>query len=891
MTLTIPLDAYARDARALISSAQALADERKHAEVEPIHLLYRMTERDATLQAAFERAGVDPGDVLVEAEAQLRRLPRIPDAVAYLSPRLLDLLGRAEGEAARAGGQPVGVQHLVVAAAQESSGPVAAVLRAVGLSAPVLRATMAGALVADDAARAKFGLGPAPRPEGAGAAPAAARPVSDPIARFTRDLTSLAAQGRFDPTIGRDEELRRMLQVLARRRDNNPLLVGEPGIGKTAIVHALAARMAVGDVPRMLEGKRLVQLDTGALVAGAKLRGELEERMRQLLDALRDAGGAVVLFLPDLGALTAERTAGDLLAAALARGEVRAVAVATNEAVKKATEEGTLVRRFVPIPVAAPTVDETVAVLRGIVSRFEIAHGVRISDPALVAAARFARRYVPGVALPRSAVDLVDEAAARVRVENDSVPAELDRLERRMDTLRVQLASLEDDDDDESKATRAALAAELRDLEPRAKAMRARWQEELDRLAEIRRLKEEIAAARRDEEAARAAGDTVRADGYLFGAIPLLEKQLREAEAKLGRADGAVSGAGAVGAAPDGSAPPVGALVRDVVGAEDVAAVVSSWTGVPVAKMLEGEAEKLLCMEQRLGQRVVGQDAAVRAVARAVRRGRVGLRDPKKPIGSFLFLGPSGVGKTELAKALAEFLFDDELAMTRLDMSEFMEKHTVARLIGSPPGYVDSDEGGFLTEAVRRRPYSVVLFDELEKAHPDVFNILLQVLDDGRLTDSRGNLAYFSDTVIIMTSNIGGHVILEHVGDDASLREKVNAELRKAFRPEFINRIDEIVVFDRLSMGDLRGITDIQLRGLGRLLAERRIALEVSDRARDKLTELGYEPAFGARPLKRVILRHLQDPLAEEILRGGWGPGDTVVVDLDDAGDFRFLRR
>jgi ATP-dependent Clp protease ATP-binding subunit ClpB len=885
MTLTIPLDAYARDARALISGAQALADERKHAEVEPIHLFYRMTERDATLQAAFERAGVDPGDVLVEAEAQLRRLPRIPDAVAYLSPRMLDLLGRAEGEAARAGGQPVGVAQLVVAAAQEATGPVAAVLRAVGLSAPILRATMAGANVADDAARAKFGLGPTPRPESASTGPAAARPVGDPIARFTRDLTSLAAQGKFDPTVGRDEELRRMLQVLARRRDNNPLLVGEPGIGKSAIVHALAARMAVGDVPRMLKGKRLVQLDTGALVAGAKLRGELEERMRQLLDALRDAGGEVVLFLPDLGALAGERTAGDLLAAALGRAEVRAVAVATNEAVKKAAEEGTLVRRFVPIPVAAPSVDETVAILRGIVSRFEIAHGVRISDPALVAAARLARRYVPGVSLPRSAVDLVDEAAARVRVENDSVPADLDRLERRMDTLRLQVASLEDDDDDDSKLAREKLSAELADLAPRAEALRRRWQEQLDRLAEVRRLKEELAAARRDEEAARASGDAFRADGYLFGAIPLLEKQLREAEARLGAPPQPQEGPAA------GAGPPATALVRDVVGTEDVAAVISSWTGVPVAKMLEGEAEKLLRMEERLGQRVIGQDTAVRAVARAVRRGRVGLRDAKKPIGSFLFLGPSGVGKTELAKALAEFLFDDELAMTRLDMSEFMEKHTVARLIGSPPGYVDSDEGGFLTEAVRRRPYSVVLFDELEKAHPDVFNILLQVLDDGRLTDSRGNLAYFSDTVIIMTSNIGGHVVLGHEGDDASLRDKVNEELRKAFRPEFINRIDEIVVFDRLSLGDLRGIADIQLRGLGRLLADRRIALEVSDRAKDKLTELGYEPAFGARPLKRVILRHLQDPLAEEILRGGWGPGDTVVVDVDDAGDFSFRRR
>jgi len=691
------------------------------------------------------------------------------------------------------------------------------------------------------------------------------------LAQYGRDLTALAAQGKLDPTVGRDAELRRILQVLARRTDNHPLLVGEAGIGKKAIVNALAIRMARGDVPGMLQGKRLIALELGMILAGAKLRGELEERMRALLDAVRDAAGEVILFVPELTQLSSERGAAEMLNTALSRGELRVIAVATPDAVKKSLAESALVRRFVRIDVAPPTLDETIAILRGVVARFEVAQGVRISDPALVAAATFARRYVPSVSLPRSAIDLVDEAAASVRVENDSVPAALDRVARRIETVRVQLVSLEDDTDEASAGAREKLTAELAQLEPRVAEMRKDWQAELASIAELRSVKEELAAAQREESGARAASDAERADGFKFGTIPLLEK-------KLGEVVKRIDAAGPV-------------LVRDVVTDQDVAAVVSTWTGVQVAKMLEGEADKLLHMEQRLAQRVIGQEAAVSAVSKAVRRGRVGLRDPKKPIGSFLFLGPTGVGKTEAAKALAEFLFDDESAMTRLDMSEFMEKHTVARLLGSPAGYVDSDEGGFLTEAVRRRPYSVVLFDELEKAHPDVFNILLQVLDDGRLTDSRGNLATFSETVIIMTSNVGGHAILDHEGDAESLRAKMNEVLRASFRPEFVNRIDDVVIFDRLSKKDLRGIAEIQLRALGKLLAERRLGLEVSEAAKDRLTDLGYEPAYGARPLKRVILKNLQDPLAEEVLRGGYGPGDTVLVDVDADAKFTFAKK
>ena len=863
-TLTLRLETYTKEARQLITAAQALADERKHTEVEPIHLFYRMVEREVGAQAALERAGVDAADVLVEAEAQLRRLQKLPDSVAYLSPRMLDLLGRAEGEGARAGGQQVSVLHLFIASAQETGGPVFAVLKALGLSAPILRATVSGQTVEDEATRGKFGLGPKP-------AASSGKPVGNVLAQYGRDLTALAAQGKLDPTVGRDAELRRILQVLARRTDNHPLLVGEAGIGKTAIVNALAIRMARGDVPGMLQGKRLIALELGMILAGAKLRGELEERMRALLDAVRDAAGEVILFVPELTQLSSERGAAEMLNTALSRGELRVIAVATPDAVKKSLAESALVRRFVRIDVVPPTLDETIAILRGVVARFEVAQGVRISDPALVAAATFARRYVPGVSLPRSAIDLVDEAAASVRVENDSVPAALDRVARRIETVRVQLVSLEDDTDEASAGAREKLTAELAQLEPRVAEMRKDWQAELASIAELRSVKEELAAAQREESGARAASDAERADGFKFGTIPLLEK-------KLGEVVKRIDAAGPV-------------LVRDVVTDQDVAAVVSTWTGVQVAKMLEGEADKLLHMEQRLAQRVIGQEAAVSAVSKAVRRGRVGLRDPKKPIGSFLFLGPTGVGKTEAAKALAEFLFDDESAMTRLDMSEFMEKHTVARLLGSPAGYVDSDEGGFLTEAVRRRPYSVVLFDELEKAHPDVFNILLQVLDDGRLTDSRGNLATFSETVIIMTSNVGGHAILDHEGDAESLRAKMNEVLRASFRPEFVNRIDDVVIFDRLSKKDLRGIAEIQLRALGKLLAERRLGLEVSEAAKDRLTDLGYEPAYGARPLKRVILKNLQDPLAEEVLRGGYGPGDTVLVDVDADAKFTFAKK
>ncbi|MEM9074910.1 MAG: AAA family ATPase, partial [Myxococcota bacterium] len=734
--------------------------------------------------------------------------------------------------------------------------------KAVGLSAPVLRATFGGATVGEEPAKSSSRSGSRKGFSG------------DPMEEFGRDLTRLAAQGKFDTTVGRGEELRRMLQVLARRRENNPLLVGEAGIGKTAIVQALAQRISVGDVPSMLKGKRIVALEMGSLVAGASLRGQLEERTRAILDAIRDSAGEIILFLPELGALGGKAAgAGELIAAALGRGELRAIAVATPDAVRKAfDDDSNLARRFVGIPVEPPTLDEAISVLRGVVGRFEIDHGVRISDPALVSAATFARRYVPGVQLPKSAIDLIDEAAARVRVEMESEPSDLDRLRRRLEAVEIQVRSLQDDHDAESVATLKRLEDEGASLKPRIEELQSRWEKELRSVGEVRRLKEELSAANRELEQVRASGDHARAGELRFGTIPLLEKQLEEASDGIEEVDESTM------------------MVRDTVQPQDVADVVALWTGVPVSKMLEEETTKLLRMEDILKQRVVGQDRAVTAISKAVRRGRVGLRDPRRPIGSFLFLGPTGVGKTELAKALAEFLFDDEASLTRLDMSEFMEKHMVARLLGAPPGYKDSDAGGFLTEAVRQRPYSVVLFDEMEKAHPDVFNICLQVLDDGRLTDSRGRPAHFQDTVIIMTSNVGSHLILDHEGTNEELKEKVLEEVHKHYRPEFLNRIDDLVIFDPLDKGDLLGIAEIQLRGLSKLLAHRRIGLEVTPEAKDLIVDLGYEPAFGARPLKRVILKNLQDPMAQVMLEGGYGSGDVVHVGCAD-GEFTFDKK
>jgi ATP-dependent Clp protease ATP-binding subunit ClpB len=790
---TIHLERYSPEAKALVASAQSLADDRKHAQVEPIHLLARAAEQGQGAREVFRRAGVEPADLTVEIESALRRIRPTAGGLSYLSTPMLALLSRAEKEA---GSDTVEIEDLINALSQEIRGPAAVALQAFGLGPGSLRAHMSAL-----SSSTKDG-------------PTATAGSSDVLARFTRDMVDRARKGGFDPVVGRDVEVRRLLQILERRHKNHPLLIGDAGTGKTAIVGALAMRLAAGDAPQALTKLALLELETGLLVAGAKLRGEIEERLRQLFAALRSAPRETLLYVGDIDSLIGQGAVGagvgDLLKPMLARGEVRLLASATTEGARKlADREPVLFRKFSPLTIEASSLEQTLEILRAIASKYEVHHKVQIGEGAMAAAAKLAKRYLQDRALPDAAIDLLDETAARKRVETDGVPAALDAPVHRLASLRAQLSSLAGDSDALSIKTRERIEKDARDLEPIVADMRAKLAEQRGSSAEI----------------------------------PLVTE-------------------------------------------EDVALVLGEWTGIPVRKMLESESDKLLKMEARLAERVVGQDEAVRAVSRAVRRGRVGLRDPGKPIGSFLFLGPSGVGKTELAKALAEFLFDDEQSLTRLDMSEFMEKHMAARLVGAPPGYVDSEEGGFLTEAVRRKPFSVLLFDEVEKAHADVFNLLLQVLDDGRLTDGRGRTANFSNTVVIMTSNIGSKRLLETdprlfesaEGVDA-LRDLMQEDLRAFLRPEFLNRIDDVVLFRPLSKKDLRGIVDIQLKHLEKLVADRELQIHLTEAAKDKLVDLGYDPAFGARPLRRAILKRLQDPLAEEILRGGYPAASVVQVD------------
>jgi ATP-dependent Clp protease ATP-binding subunit ClpB len=859
MAETIHLERYAPEAKALVGAAQSLADERKHPQVEPLHLLARAIDRDRGISEVFRKAGADPSDLAVEAESQLARLGKSSGGLAYLSNAMLALLARAEKEAAA---DTVGVEHLLNALSQELRGPAAVVLQAFSLGPGSLRPHMSA-------------LRPASRDSGP-------TPPSDLLAKFTQDLVERARKGGFDPVIGRDLEVRRLLQILERRQKNHPLLVGEPGVGKAAIVGALAMRIAAGEVPQNLSRMRILELETGSLLAGARLRGEIEERLKQVFSSVKGGSSDILLYIPGIDSLLGQGAAGggvgDLLKPLLARGEVRLLASTTPEGVRRFSERDTgLLRRFSVFPIDPPSAEKATEILRGIATRYEIHHKVQIGDPAIVAAVRLAKRYVQDRALPDSAIDLLDEAAARKRVELDGVPAEVDDAIRRVSSLRAQLASLAGDTDSMSTKTRERIEKEMASLEPTVAVMRSKLDSRRGALAAQASLRAEHEKLTTELDTARKSHDFARAGEIEHVQLADVKRRLDAAEAALG-AQGTTASS-------------------NIVGEHDVAAVLGDWTGIPASKMLEGESEKLLKMEERLSARVVGQNEAVRAVARAVRRGRVGLRDPGKPIGSFLYLGPSGVGKTELAKALAEFLFDDELSMTRLDMSEFMEKHMAQRLLGAPPGYVDSEEGGFLTEAVRRRPYSVLLFDEVEKAHADVFNLLLQVLDDGRLTDGRGRTADFSNTVVIMTSNIGSKRILEtdprlfesEEGRDA-LRDVLREELRNFLRPEFLNRIDDIIVFRPLSKADLKGIVGIQLRRLEKLVADREIKLQLSESAKDRLVEIGYEPAFGARPLKRAILKAIQDPLAEEILAGRYPPGSVLLVDTK-GDDFVFTKQ
>ena len=848
------LEKFTDRAKGFLQSAQTVAIRLNHQQIAPEHLLKALLEDDQGLAAGLiGAAGADARRAAGETDAALAKLPAVTGSGAQNAPGLnndaVRVLDAAEQVAQRAGDSFVTVERLLLALAL-STGPAGRALKSAGVTAEGLNAAINQ------------------RRQGRTADTAGAEDRYDALKKFARDLTQAARDGKLDPVIGRDEEIRRTIQILARRTKNNPALIGEPGVGKTAIAEGLALRIANGDVPDTLKERRLMALDMGALIAGAKYRGEFEERLKGVLDEVKAAEGDIVLFIDEMhtligaGKSEGAMDAGNLLKPALARGELHCVGATTLDEYRKYVEKDpALQRRFQPVFVGEPTVEDTVSILRGLKEKYELHHGVRITDSALVQAATLSNRYITDRFLPDKAIDLMDEAASRIRMEVESKPEEIETLDRRILRLKIEREGLRRESDEASVDRLGTLEGELANLEQQSAELTRRWQSEKDKIAGEAKLKEQLDAARIELDQAQRAGDLAKAGELSYGRIPALEKQLAEAQATT-----------------------KGAMLREEVTADDIAAVVSRWTGVPVDRMLEGERDKLLRMEEVLGKRVIGQADAVRAVSTAVRRARAGLQDPNRPLGSFLFLGPTGVGKTELTKALAEFLFDDPNAMVRIDMSEFMEKHAVARLIGAPPGYVGYEEGGVLTEAVRRRPYQVVLFDEVEKAHGDVFNVLLQVLDDGRLTDGQGRTVDFSNTLIILTSNLGSQFLanLEEGQDVDTVEPQVMEIVRAHFRPEFLNRLDEVILFHRLGQAHMAPIVDIQVGRVGRLLADRKVTLDLTDAARAWLGRVGYDPVYGARPLRRAVQRHLQDPLAELILRGEVRDGSTVHVDEGD---------